>query len=181
MLYKFRGEAYSERIHTLALDNMSLHQQFIKIAKAKNKLTYKLLQLLPQIYESKEYKKYTHTIEGYAMQFAQIPESTVRKTLKLEKHLKDKPILKSLIPKVGVHKISLVATLASPETEKIYAEKVSNMSFSGLQSLSKEVRGGPKINKIILELNQDQLGLLNLVKKKLGLELNNEEFAEFAR
>ena len=54
--------------------------------------------------------------------------SVVQKTLRVSKHLRDKPNLQKTVEKHGIHKVSLVATLATPETEKAWADKVENMN-----------------------------------------------------
>jgi hypothetical protein len=157
---------------------MNLHQQFLKLAKQKNQIQYKLLQLLPEIYESGIYRKYAHTIEGYAMRFAQLPESTVRKRLNLEKHLTNKPALKKAIAKVGVHKVALVARLATPENEEIFVEKLKTMSKPAVQQLSKELRNKPNNKTFTLKLTPNLQNLWDQTKKKLGPNLTDEQILE---
>ena len=117
----------------------NLHKQFVDLGRQKNRIQYQLLQLLPRIYKEVIYKKYCKTIEGYAWRFAQISKAVVQKTLKLEKHLENKPCLKAAVGKVGIHKVALVANLATPETDKIFAEKIKNMSRDAVVELSKEL------------------------------------------
>lgn len=118
----------------------NIHRQFVQLGRQKNKIQYQLLHLLPMIYKQEIYKKYCRTIEGYAWRFAQIPRSVVEKTLKLEKHLANKPFLKAAVAEVGIHKVALVANLATPETDTVFADKVRNMSKDAVQELSKELR-----------------------------------------
>lgn len=157
---------------------MSLHKKFIYLAKQKRIITNQLLQLLPQIYESGEYKKYARTIEGYAYRFAHIPESTVRKALNLNKYLRDKPRLQNLVQEVGVHKVSAVATLVDEKNEEVLIEKLRSMSLSALVEFAKEVRGSEKIQKLTFNLSADQINLFNLVKKQIAPELSVEEIFE---
>ena len=101
----------------------SLHQQFILLGRERNKITYKLLALLPQIYKEKVYEaKGFATIYEYAGKLAGLSHSTVEKALKLEEKLKDKPLLQKAIETQGIHKVSIIANLATPENEKMFAD-----------------------------------------------------------
>ncbi len=119
---------------------MNLHKEFVQLGKERNKLTYKLLALIPEIYSSGIYKTHAATIYEYTGKFGGLSKEVVKKVLRSERHLEDKPSLKAAVQKHGIHKVSMVATLATPETEKIWAERVENMSKSALQVLVKEVR-----------------------------------------
>ena len=150
---------------------MNLHKQFLKLAKEKNKITYQLLSILPKIYELGIYKKYTRTIQGYAMQFAQIPESTVNKVLKLDQKLVDKPLLKKAIAQVGIHKVAIVESITTSENEAIIVEKLQSMSKSSLEQLSKELRtsNNPKHKSLTLDLSPEMQQLWNTALKRLNL------------
>jgi hypothetical protein len=130
-----------------------LHHEFIRLGSMRHKLKNRMLAILPEIYKSGIYKKYAGSIVEYAGKFGDIAKTTVMKRLRLEKNLEDKPFLKAVIEKVGVHKVALVAKIATAETDKIFAEKVENMSRVAVQSLSKELRargeriGGGGLNK----------------------------------
>jgi hypothetical protein len=157
---------------------MSLHSKFIQLAKEKNKITYRLLSLLPEIYKSGEYKKYAYTIEGYAYMYAQIPESTVRKTLNLHQKIKDKPKLLNSVKDIGVHKISLVASIVNDSNEEIIVEKLKTMSKSALQEMSKELRGNNQPKKIILEISAELLSSLKKLQEQLKLNSEIETLAK---
>ncbi len=143
---------------------MNLHKQFIQLGREKNKIQYKLLNLIPEIFRTEIYKKYAKTIEGYAWRFAQIPESVVQKTLKLEKHLEDKPLLKAAISQVGIHKVAMLATI--PEPDELLADKVLHMSKPAIQQLSKELRGKPVAQTITIQLDEEMTTLFLKLKKK---------------
>ncbi|MFA6917800.1 MAG: hypothetical protein WC285_03115 [Candidatus Gracilibacteria bacterium] len=119
-----------------------LHHEFLRLGGMRHKLKNRMLAILPEIYKSGIYKKYAGSIVEYAGKFGDIAKTTVMKRLRLEKNLEDKPFLKAVIEKVGVHKVALVAKIATSETDKIFAEKVENMSRVAVQSLSKELRAG---------------------------------------
>lgn len=126
-----------------------LHQQFTRLGRDRNQLTYKLLAILPEIFQRGIYKKYGYqTIYEYAGKLAGLSRITIDKALRLEQKLENKPCLQKTISECGVHKVSLIAKLATPETDAAWADKVKNMSIASLQELSKEVR---KIEKIKME------------------------------
>ncbi len=122
------------------LQSRDLHKQFVELGRERNRLTYKLLALIPAIFQSGIYKKHTPTIYEYAGKFGGLSKEVVKKVLRNEKYLQNKPKLKEAVRKYGIHKVSMVATLATPETEEIWAERVEHMSKSALQVLVKEVR-----------------------------------------
>lgn len=168
---------------------MNIHQEFVKLGSDRRKLTNELLALLPEIYSSKIYKKYATTIVEYTGKFGGLSKGVVLKRLRLEKYLKDKPSLREAIKTEGVHKIDLVAKLATSETENLWLDKVRNMSKTALQELSKEVRVnnmqslfGESENfckaipvKISLELDEEMSGQFLKLKKKFGGNLSNKE------
>ena len=117
-----------------------LHRTFVKLGNNRRLLTNELLAILPEIFERKIWCKYARTIEEYAGKFGGLSEPVVKKRLRLEKYLKDKPNLREAIATEGIHKVALVASLATVENEAAWADKVKNMSKPAIQELSKEVR-----------------------------------------
>jgi uncharacterized protein YoaH (UPF0181 family) len=155
---------------------MTLHKQFLQLAKEKQKITYKLLSLLPEIYRTGIYKKYANTIHGYAWQYAQIPESVVTKTLNLEQKLADKLILKAAIAEVGIHKVAIVESLVSNDNEQVIVEKIKNMSSAAIQSMAKELRQSNRDQAITINLNADTQKLFLTAKKLLNItDLTDEK------
>lgn len=147
------------------------------------KLKNKMLAILPQIYESGIWKKYAGSIVEYAGKYGDMAQTTVRKRLRLEENLKDKPFLKAAIAKIGVHKVAMVAKIATPETDQALAERVLNMSKMAVQSLSKELRAGQNslpckavaITKKI-EMDEESTFIFLKLKAKLGKHLSDKEF-----
>ncbi|MDD3861947.1 MAG: hypothetical protein PHP74_03620 [Candidatus Gracilibacteria bacterium] len=167
---------------TAFLNTADLHKQFLLLGRERNKITYKLLALLPQIYKRKIYEKHGFaTIYEYAGKLAGLSHSTVEKSLKLEKKLENKPLLQKAIETRGVHKVAIIANLATPETEKMFVDKITNMSKPALQQLSKELRG--KITGKIqttwqIEMDEEMMKMFLKLKKnlgKFGSELSNKE------
>lgn len=125
----------------LAITALSLHEQFVRLGLQRNKITYQLLALLPEIYKQEIYKEKGYaTIFEYAGKLAGLSRLVIEKTLRVAHRLEDKPHLQAAVKTAGIHKVAMVATLATSETEKAWADKVLNMSYSSLNELTKEVR-----------------------------------------
>ena len=160
-----------------------LHIEFVRLAGAKRNLENRLVQMLPEIYASGIWKKYAKDIEEYAGRFGDIGGSTVRKRLNLEKYVEDKPHLKEAIGKVGVHKVVMLATIATVENEEALADKVLHMSKSAIETLSKELRqndgqvGQPchAVAKILSIDLDEEMPFLFLKFKKKFKNLSNKE------
>ncbi len=171
-----------------AISGRELHGKFIKLGMDRRRLTNQLVALLPEIYERGIYKKYAATIVEYAGKFAGLSKSVVMKRLRIEKFLEGKPKLKELIASEGVHKVALVASLATSENDEVWADKVENMSKEALFELAKEVRhkgemsvenaitkcqAAPQSLKITLE--GELFFLFHKLKKQFGKHLSTTE------
>jgi len=157
------------------IDPQTLHLQFVQLGRERNKITYKLLALLPQIYKLKihEQKGYA-TIYEYAGKLAGLSHSVIEKALKLENKLQDKPHLQRAIETQGIHKVALVAQIATSQTDAFFADKVENMSKPALQQLSKEARGKIQTNWQI-EMDNEMMAMFLKIKKRFGPNLSNKE------
>lgn len=158
-----------------------LHLEFIRLGRERHKITYKLLALLPKIYKSGIYQeKGFSSIFEYSFKLAGLSESLVKKALKLDEHLRDKPYLQKMIASQGIHKVALVAKIATPQTDSFFADKVENMSKNAIQELSKEIRQkneGIKFQKENMKIEfDDEMEFLFLkIKNKLGKGSSNKE------
>lgn len=180
------------------ITDREIHQTFVKLGNNRRLLTNELLAMLPEIFERGIYKKYARTIEEYAGKFGGLSGLVVRKRLRLEKYVKDKPNLREAIATEGVHKVALVASLATVKTDAAWADKVRNMSKPAIQELSKEVRWRMEVNqglfgdgggekkckttlcgaapqRIRVELEGDLFFMFLKLKKKYGEKLSNQE------
>ncbi|MEK7837219.1 MAG: hypothetical protein AAB328_04470, partial [candidate division NC10 bacterium] len=187
------------------INAQKLHAEFVRLGGARLKLKNKMLAILPEIYESGIWKKYAGSIEEYAGKYGDIAKTTVIKRLRLEENLKDKPCLKAAIATVGVHKVALIAKIATPETDKIMAENLFSMSKMAVQSLSKELRAEQGAESVYgsvenarqlafndgvhhaplckavsitkkIELDENSSFLFMKLKTKLGKNLSDKEF-----
>ncbi|MFA6992322.1 MAG: hypothetical protein WC269_03525 [Candidatus Gracilibacteria bacterium] len=167
---------------TSTTDPHAIHRQFVQLGRERNKITYKLLALLPKIYKQKIYASEGYsTIYEYAGKLAGLPHSVVEKALKLENKLQNKPHLQKAIETQGIHKVAIVAHLATPENEQMFADKVENMSKSALIELRKELRMETKKwpkeekQKMKIELDDEMEFLFFKLKNKFGKKLSNKE------
>lgn len=120
---------------------MNLHHEFIRLAFDINKMKNKLISLLLEIYEKEIYKKHgCVTIYEYGFKYARLSREVVQKALRTLKNVADKPCLKKAIETQGIHKVALVATIATAETDKAFAQHVENMSKPALFELAREMR-----------------------------------------
>lgn len=120
---------------------MDLHQKFVQLGTQRKNLTRQLQALLPEIDQQKIYLQHgCKNIYEYAWKFAGFSKFLVEKVIRVVGHLNDKPNLKKLIEKEGIHKVAMVATIATAETDKIFARHVENMSKPALFEFAKEVR-----------------------------------------
>lgn len=171
-------------------DHKKLHEKFSTLGRERNRLTYELLAMLPQIYDEEIYRKYRcATIYEYAGKYAGLSHSVVEKTLKLHKELEGKPFLREAIKIEGVHKVALVAKIATAETDEVLAQRVVDMSRPALIELSKELRRKVELNQatILCHAAQESMTIaldpemqfmfLKLKKefeKKKGVNLSNK-------
>ncbi|MEK7673240.1 MAG: hypothetical protein AAB373_05130 [Patescibacteria group bacterium] len=175
----------------------SIHQKFVKFGNDRRKLTNELLALLPEIYEKRIYKKYASSIVEYAAKFGGLTENVVKKRLRLEKHLENKPMLKDAIRSEGINKVAIMATLVNPENEEAMVDKIKNMSKPALQELAKELRAKHKgvgmfgqsgvedeiegtfckaiPAKLTIELDEEMTFMFLQIKKQFGNQLSNKE------
>lgn len=148
------------------------------------RLKNKMLAILPEIYRSGIYRKYAGSIVEYAGKYGDIAKTTVIKRLRLEENLENLPFLKAAIEKVGVHKVAMVAKITTPETDRVMADRLQNMSKSAVQSLSRELRtdstDGKPCNAVPItkriEMDEQSTFLFLKLKAKIGKNLSDKEF-----
>lgn len=122
---------------------MNLHREFVRLSFDIIKMKNKLISLLLEIYEKEIYKQHgCRTIKEYGFKYAKLSGDVVEKALRTLKHVEDKPCLKKMIETQGMHKVALVATIATPETDGLFAQHVENMSKPALFEFAKEIRNG---------------------------------------
>ena len=161
-------------------NDKELHEQFVKLGNDRRKLTNELLAILPEIFEKGIWKKYAGSIVEYAGKFGGLSKGVVLKRLRLEKYIGDKPILKDAIRTEGIHKVAMMASLATHENEEFLVDKLKNMSKSAVQELSKEMRGhdcSVRGESLFDEMNiKDDKSMMNCkaVPTKITIELDED-------
>ena len=136
----------------------------------------RLMALLLEIYEKEIYKEQgCTTIYEYGFKFAKLSRETVQLALRTLRNTEDKPLLRAKIATQGVYKVAMVAKLATPETDKIFAEHVE-MPKETLFEYAKELRNGKCVaTKVTIELDEETQILFNQLKKKLAANTSNTE------
>lgn len=161
---------------------MDLHKEFVKLSFDIIKMKNKLISLLLEIYEKGIYKeKGCRTIYEYAFKYAKLSKEVVDKAIRTLKHLEGKPCLKQAIETQGIHKVALVATIATAENEQIFAKHVQNMSKAALFEFAKELRSGQEgmdgvVNVDMKLFNErcEENHLCRAVPSKMQIELDSE-------
>jgi len=158
----------------------NIHKEFVRIGKTRHKLKNQLLMLLPKIYKSGIYKKYASSIFEYAAKFGDLSKYAVETRLRLDPNLIGKPHLRAAIVKAGVKKVAMVAKLATEKTEEIFANKITNMSKSAVQTLSKELRQAKNLGWTT-EVSRDMVVKCEAKPQNIKLELDDEMIFQFLK
>jgi hypothetical protein len=126
----------------------------------------KFVSMLPEIVRRDLHRKYGFaTIVEFAAKVGGVGKATVKAVFQLENHIKDKPVLKALIPKVGVAKVRVIATIATKDNQHDLAKKIQNMSKVALEMYAREKR---KSNNIVTE------EIPGYVRKKMSFGLDED-------
>ncbi len=105
----------------------------------------KFVALLPEIARRGLYKAHGFaSVFEYAAKVGGVGKRTVEYIFQVQKHIEDKPALKEILPKVGVHKMRVVATMATQENQGELAKKVQTMSKPALELYAREQKA-PKL------------------------------------
>lgn len=106
----------------------------------------KFAGLIPEVYRRRIYKrKGFASIHEFAKKLAGMGERTVDKILNLSKKFEDKPSLLEKLENgsVGWSKLEKVASVATKETEKAWAEKVDILGTHSLETYIQEFKHQP--------------------------------------
>jgi len=153
-----------------------LHAKFVQLGRDRHRLTHMLLYLLPKIYAQKIYLGYAKSIFEYGNKFGGLSDLVICKALKLHQELFDRPHLKRLVAMVGVHKVSLVQTLVTPENELEWVSRLKTMNTAALQVLAKEIRKGRQEPKLTIALSGESVRRFLAAKAKFPNHWSNQKF-----
>ncbi|MFA4815387.1 MAG: hypothetical protein WC924_03265 [Candidatus Gracilibacteria bacterium] len=99
--------------------------------------------LLPEVARRRLYKKKGYTsLHEFAAKLAGMSKEAVDKVLCISRKLEGKPLLKEQLisGEQGWTKLEKVAYIATPETDKYWAERVESMTQLGLEAYVHELR-----------------------------------------
>lgn len=142
-------------------------------AKAR-KWKNKFVSLLPEVARRELHKKHGFaTVTEFAAKVGGVSRVVVENIFQVEKYIADKPALKNLIPKVGINKVRVVATLATQENQEDLAKKVKTMSKGALELFAQEQRAekihpGMKRTTVSFSLDKDVEFKLRKFKNNMG-------------
>ncbi|KKQ70899.1 MAG: hypothetical protein UT33_C0013G0015 [Candidatus Peregrinibacteria bacterium GW2011_GWC2_39_14] len=154
-----------------ALEN-SLHERFYFYGKNVLEWKRKCTLLLPEIAKYRIWeKKGFENIYEYARILAGMSANAVNAALWVGRKVEDKPELKKVVEEKGIGAIRPIANLATPETDKFWAEKAREMSKHTLEAYAKEFKKSCPGAKNYYE-NQILFSDLNMqVKAKIAEKL----------
>ena len=142
----------------------------------------KFVALLPEVYRRRLYRrKGFGSIFEFAAKLGGVSKNVVEEVIRVDRKLEEMPKLKSMIADVGLSKIRVVTGVATKETDKEWATKVSTLTKSALLTHVKESRPGASIfttpEKSIFEkefehfqakLDPKIILKLKIIKQKMG-------------
>ncbi|MBI5151965.1 hypothetical protein HZA39_00360 [Candidatus Peregrinibacteria bacterium] len=119
----------------------NLHERFAEYGKNAREWTRKCALLLPEIEKREIWRKRGFSnIYEYARVLAGMSTNAVNDALWVMKKAQDKPELIKIAKEKGINSIMPILTIATPETEKFWAEKVREMSVHTLQAYVREFK-----------------------------------------
>lgn len=127
------------------MDKKELWKLGLTYGKNARNWTKKFVALLPKIAKYNLHKEHGfQSIFEYAAKVGGVGRKTVEYVFQVQKHIEDKPALKEILPKVGVHKIRTIATMATKENQQELAKKVQTMSKPALELYARKQKA-PKL------------------------------------
>lgn len=123
------------------LSNQELHRRCQDCGAHIRKLQKEFAGLLVEVAKRRLYKQYGfYSIHEYAAKLAGMNHTTVDEILRVGAKLEDKPVLQKMITEQGWGKLKVMANVATPETQKFWAEKVKTMSKATLVTFVQGVK-----------------------------------------
>ena len=127
------------------MTDKEFYEHCVEVGKNARKWKNEFVALLPEVARRGLHRKYGFpTIVEFAAKVGGVGKSSVYAIFSVEQHVSDKPALKALIPKVGVNKVRVVATIATKENQRELAQKVQTMSKAALEMYAKTKRIKPE-------------------------------------
>lgn len=174
------------------LNDRDLYQYCQDVGKNARMWKNRFIALLPEVARRELYKKKFHSIYEFAAKVGGISNNVVNEVIRVDRKLEDKPVLKAMISKVGLHKVRIAAGIATKENQKDLAEKVQKMSKKALEMFTQNSRKselneqdslrshpGMKITTLSFQVSEETDFKLRKIKqkyeKKIGEKLSWEK------
>ena len=133
----YRGKT----INIMSMSDNDLYRHCQEVGRNVRKWRNQFVALLPEVYKRRLYRRKSFcSIHEFAAKIGGLSHSMVDEVLRIDEKLKDKPKLKSLIPKIGISKLRTVACVAKKSTDKFWAEKVQKMTRKTLEIYIKDTK-----------------------------------------
>jgi len=114
---------------------------FQKRGKNARQAVNEFVAMIPEAFKRKIYKKKGFgSIYELAAKVGGLSRNVVDEALRIDEKLKEMPKLKSKIAVVGLSKVKTVANTATKETDNEWAQKVTKMTRSALETHARDVR-----------------------------------------
>jgi hypothetical protein len=146
---------------------------------------------LPEVYKRKLYRKYKiASIYEFANRLAGINNEVVKRVLRLDIKLKDRPALRQKLRDglIGWSKIEIAEKIATSATDKEFADKLETLSTDALKVLVKDQRSKSdfdievvKFLKVSFKLSPENLHQLKKLKAQYKTLTWNETISELIK
>ncbi len=156
------------------MTDKELYERCVFVGKQARKWKNEFVALLPEVARRELHKKHGFaTVVEFAAKIGGVGRKTVEAVFQVEKHIYDKPELKKLIPKVGINKVRIVATMATKENQEDLAEKVKTLSKGALELFAKEQKApetppGRRRTMVSFSLDEEVEFKLRKFKNSMG-------------
>lgn len=125
-----------------------LHREFLFYGENARKWMRKCELLLPKIEKYRIWeKKGFSSIYVYAYKLAGMSQRKVNECLRVMRKIEDKPELRRVAEEKGLNAVRPVATIATEEDQRFWAEKADKMSMHTLETYVKDFRGSLRAEK----------------------------------
>ncbi len=123
------------------MKNEILHLKFAEYGKNAKEWLRKCALLLPEIQKRRIWEqKGFSSIYEYAAKLAGMSRHQVKNALWIMKKIEDKPYLQEVAGEKGLNSVRPVITVATPETEKFWAEKAKQMPKNVLETYVRDMK-----------------------------------------
>ncbi len=163
---------------TLQKYEHELHAKFVEYGTNAKRWMRQCVLLLPEINRlAIWHKKGFGSIYEYAAKLAGMSRNAVDDALRILEKIADKPNLQLVAEAKGLGAVRPVVTIATPETEKFWAQKAASMSVHTLETYVREVKkqGGVDIFRHVTEIQnkeESEVTVKQAEKVKITMDLD---------